>query len=138
MKRNLISTSSLVALSLLLTAAGAFAQTREKASVPFAFEVWGEHLPAGTYSVEKQMDSAFITIENLNTGHSIMTLATPGLSGHKSRKLVFDHVGGQYFLSQIWGEAGTSGMSVPASRREKELQTARVTPPANTVEIALK
>ena len=37
MKRNLIGTLSLVALSLLLTAAGAAAQSAVQANVPFAF-----------------------------------------------------------------------------------------------------
>jgi hypothetical protein len=139
MKRNLIGTSSLVVLSLLLTFKGALAQSREGGSVPFAFQVSGEQLPAGNYSVTKQTGSNFITIQNLKTSSSVMVLGRPELSGNKSRKLVFHHAGGQYFLSQIWGAEGTPGMLVPASKLEKEFEIARVTPKAsNNVEIALK
>ena len=138
MKRNLIRSSSLVVLSLLLAAA-AIAQTRVSAAVPFAFQVRGQQLPAGTYSISKGEGTNIITIQSHKNGSSVMTLATPGLSGNKSYKLVFNHVGGKYFLSQVWGEAGSSGMLVPASKVEKELEVARVTPKADSnVEIALK
>jgi hypothetical protein len=139
MKRNLIGTSSLVVLSLLLTVAGAFAQSRATASVPFAFEVNGSHLPAGTYSIQKDADTAFIDIQSLKTGSTVMVLGRPGPSGKKSNVLVFTHVGGGYVLSQIWGDAGKNGIALPASRREKEMQVARVTPRAtDNVLIALK
>ncbi len=139
MKRSLIGTSSIVVLSLLLTATGAYAQTRAQASVPFAFQVSGAQLPAGTYSIKKAAGNDFIVIQNLNTGSSVIALGQCRLSGKTSRKLVFRHAGGQYFLSQIWGDAGEGGMTVPVSKREKELQVARVTPKAtNNVEVALK
>ena len=34
---------------------------------------------------------------------------------------MFNHVGDEYFLSQIWRESGSQGKSIPTSRREREL-----------------
>lgn len=51
MKRNLISILSLVVMSLLLNATGAYAQSYAKANVPFAFNVGAKQLPAGTYEI---------------------------------------------------------------------------------------
>jgi hypothetical protein len=139
MKRNSICNSSLFVLSLLLTVAGAHAQTAARASVPFPFQVTGHKLPAGTYSIKKEAGHEIIMIRNLKTGYSAMALAGSGLSGKTTNKLVFYHAGGQYFLSQIWGDAGMGGVAIPASKWEKELQVGRVTPKANNnVEVALK
>ncbi len=138
MKCNSISNSSLFVLSLLLTVAGAHAQTAARASVPFPFQVTGHQLPAGTYSVKKEAGHEIIMIRNVETGSSVMAMAGSGLSGKTTNKLVFHHAGGQYFLYQIWGD-DMSGVAIPVSKREKELQVAQVTPKAtNNVEVALK
>ena len=50
MKFNSIAQSSLMVLSLLLTAAGAHAQSTARANVPFAFKMGTAQMPAGTYS----------------------------------------------------------------------------------------
>jgi len=42
-----------------------------------------------------------------------------------SAKLVFHHLGNQYFLAEVWGDAGDQGMTIPASKLERELQIAR-------------
>jgi hypothetical protein len=124
MKRNLIGTLSLVVLSLMLTATGAYAQSELKATVPFAFKVGQSQLPAGTYEISSNADNNTITIRNSTTG--AMSLARRDGSGDASPRLVFHHVGGQYFLSQIWGDAGYSRMTLPSSKLEEELQMATV------------
>jgi hypothetical protein len=122
MKRNLTGTLSLVVLSLMLTATGAYAQSELKATVPFAFKVGQSQLPGGTYEIRSNADNNTITIRNSTIG--AMSLARREGSGDASPRLVFNHVGGQYFLSQIWGAAGNSRMNLPSSKLEEELQMA--------------
>ena len=74
MKRNLIGTLSLVALSLLLTATGAAAQSAVQANVPFAFRVGTAQLPAGSYRI-KAGSQSLIVIGNLQTMKSVYSQA---------------------------------------------------------------
>jgi hypothetical protein len=131
MKRNLIGTLSLVALSLLLTAAGAAAQSAVQANVPFAFRVGTAQLPAGTYRI-KAGDQSLIVIGNGQTRKSVYSQAQREGPSKTSAKLVFHHLGNQYFLAEVWGDAGEQGMTIPASKLERELQIARG--PANDEE----
>jgi hypothetical protein len=139
MKRKSIAASSLVVLSLLLTAAGAYAQSATQADVPFAFMVSKTQVPAGTYSVTSEPDSNFIMIRNVKTEATVITLGTRQSPSTKTEKLIFRHLGNQYFLTEIWGNAGNPGMVLAAPKRNRELQVA--SGPSNAgdnVEIALK
>jgi hypothetical protein len=130
---------SLVVLSLVSTAAGAYAQSTVQGTVPFAFTVSGKQMPAGTYTVAQEMDRDVIAISNVQTGTSALVLVRKEPHGKTVDKLIFHHVNGQFFLTQIWGPAGFDGMTVPPSKREREIEVARVTPTAEkNVEIALK
>ena len=88
MKCNSISNSSLFVLSLLLTVAGAHAQTAARASVPFPFQVTGHQVPAGTYSVKKEAGHEIIMIRNVETGSSVMAKAPASLRTPVQRDLV--------------------------------------------------
>ena len=124
MKRNLIGTVSLVALSLLITNNGAYAQTAARADVPFAFNVGNTHMPAGTYKV-KRADFNFIVVSNLNTGDTVLSLFQRETPSHASHKLIFQHHGNQYFLAEIWGVEGNSGMAMPATKAQREVEVVR-------------
>jgi len=121
MKRNLIGILSLVLMSLLLNAPGAYAQSFAKANVPFAFTVGSAQLPAGTYEV-KVGDSCAITIRNGLTSATAVSIARREYPRKTNAKLVFHQVGNQYFLAEIWRSSETEGMVVPTSKREKELE----------------
>ena len=60
MKRNLISTVSIAALSLLISSNGAYAQTPARADVPFAFNVGSTHMPAGAYKIKRAVKFPFL------------------------------------------------------------------------------
>jgi hypothetical protein len=120
MKRNLSTILSLVVMSLMFSATGAYAQSYAKAMVPFAFSVGSKQLPAGTYEVKVEGTTS-IMIRNIETGESALSLARYEAPRSKEAKLVFNHVGDEYFLSQIWRESGSQGKSIPTSRREREL-----------------
>lgn len=136
MKRNLIGTLSLVALSLLLNVTGASAQAVAKADVPFAFTVGAKQLPAGRYTIMTD-GQATVTIQSYETGKSILSLARTELPGKGSSKLVFHNLGNQFFLSQVWGAEGRAGLVIPVSKLEKEMRMARV-PTVGEIVIALK
>ena len=138
MKRNLIGTSSLVVLSLLLSATGAYAQAAVQAHVPFAFMVGTTQLPGGSYKITAESLHT-IMIRNSKTSATVLSLVQPKYPGEKSWKLVFKHRGNQYFLTEIWGAEGSNGMTLRAPKPAKELEEA--SGPANAdklVEIALK
>jgi hypothetical protein len=139
MKRNSIATSSLVVLSLLLTAAGAYAQSVSQAAVPFAFKVGTAKVPAGTYSIKKEFGTDLVMISNVKTGAAVLALVTPEAPSQKTGKLIFRHVGSQYTLTEIRGAAGSDGMAVRVPKGKRELQVASGPADAgNTFEIALK
>jgi hypothetical protein len=138
MKRYLIGTLSLVALSLPLTATGAHAQSAAEAYVPFAFDVGTVHMPAGTYEISRPaMDLNYVTVCNLKTGTTALSLFQAQSPSHVSNKLIFRHVGNRYFLAEIWGGAGTSGMTIQTTKPQRQLQVARG-PSSKNVEIALR
>jgi hypothetical protein len=122
MKRNLITILSLVVMSLMVSATSAYAQSYAKANVPFAFNVGPKQLPAGPYQIKVTgRGSNTIMIRNIQTGEGALSVARYEAPASSEGKLVFNHVGSEYFLSQVWRESGSQGMSIPTSKRERQL-----------------
>ena len=139
MKCNSISRSSFLVLSLLLTVAGAHAQSSAQANVPFDFKVGTKQLAAGTYAVRNDPGTNVVMIRNIQTGTSVLAMGRRQSPSKKTDKLIFHRYGSQYFLTAILGSTGSQGMVLPASKQEKELQVAHA--PANSgnnIEIASK
>jgi len=123
MKRNLIGILSLVAISLMLNAAGAYAQSMVKANVPFDFKVGSAQLPAGPYEIK--VDDACapaIVVQNDEGKAGALSTARGEYPRQTTAKLVFHKVGNQYFLAEIWRSSQTEGMILPTSKQEKELE----------------
>ncbi len=139
MKRNLIGTLSLVVMSLLLNVNGAYAQSVANGNVPFAFNVGSSQLPAGSYRITVEDASGLVMIRNSTTFATVLSLGQQESPGGKSRKLVFQRLEGRYFLTQIWGEQGSTGLRLRAPKTETKLEIASEPSPSRTeVEIALK
>ena len=137
MKRNSISSSSLLVLSLLLSAAGAHAQSTARANVPFAFKVGTKVMPAGTYTVQGRVGSDIIMVHNVQTGISALALGRRESPAKKTDKLIFHRYGSQYFLSAILGSKGSQSVVLPAGSQERELQIAHApAKSSNNVEVA--
>ncbi len=120
MKRNLIGILPLLVISMALNVT-AHAQALAKANVPFAFRIGSATLPAGTYEVSSA-GTAAVALHNKNAAASAMSTvrsASPRTSG---AKLVFHRIGGEYFLAEIWRNAGSPGMVIPRSKREMNLE----------------
>jgi hypothetical protein len=138
MKRNRIGSLSLLALSLLFTTTGAFAQTPARAYVPFAFNVGTQHLPAGAYEIKRpSFESNSLMVRNLSTNETVLSLFQRETPGHLNHKLIFRRHGNQYFLAQIWGSEGNTGMTMPVTKAERQTEVASG-PATTNIEIALK
>ena len=123
MKRNLIGILSLVVMATLISATGAYAQSFAKADVPFAFTVGSAQLPAGTYEISSSNAVATaIVIQNQETSAAALSTVGREYPRNTSAKLVFHRVGNQYFLAEIWRNSSAEGMSIPASKNEKDLE----------------
>jgi hypothetical protein len=138
MQRNSISSSSLLLLSLLLTSAGAHAQSAARANVPFDFKVGTKQMPAGTYTIQSQIASDVIVVHNVQTGTSALAMGRWEAPTKKTNKLIFRRYGSQYFLTAILGSQGSQGLVFQTTKQEQKLQevaTASATSD-NNVEIA--
>ncbi|MGA8443195.1 MAG: hypothetical protein WB762_26590 [Candidatus Sulfotelmatobacter sp.] len=125
MKRVVIGALSLVVLSLFLNAPGAYAQSVVKVNVPFAFKAGEAQLPAGCYAITSFLyQRDMIMIRNCKTREAVVSLAQPEYPRDTSSRVVFQHLGDQYFLAEIWGDAGSLGMTIPAPELERQLQVA--------------
>lgn len=131
MKRNLIGILSLVVMSVILSGI-ANAQTVARADVPFAFKVGSAQLPAGTCEI-RTVNDATVVIRSLDGGISALSMARQEYSNASTgAKLVFHRLGDHYFLTQIWKDG--SGMVVPRSEEEKELEKELAMSNSNPVE----
>jgi hypothetical protein len=139
MKFNSISKSSFLVLSLLLSVAGAHAQSAARANVPFAFKIGTTQMPAGTYAIRNDAGSNIVAVRNVQTGVSALAMGRRESPTKKTDKLIFHRYGSQYFLTAILGSRGSDGMVLPATKQEKESQVAYASANSgNTIEIASK
>jgi len=114
--------SILAALAVLLMATAAHAQQRTvSATVPFNFVVGNRSYPAGDYLFRNSRNVLMIT--NAEQAKTDITLsnACQAVTPSADTKLVFDSMGGSYFLRQIWIEGYSSGRALPRSRTEVRL-----------------
>ena len=101
--------------------------TRIQANVPFAFSVANTTLPAGKYEIKTLDDSNNVLELRSPNGRTSVLFETDSLQARGDRaasktELVFDKIGDQYFLSQVWVAGSASGSALPKSRMEKRLE----------------
>lgn len=111
--------SILVALTVLFMATAAHAQQRVTATVPFSFVAGDRTYPAGDYSITA--DGVVLQIANSDKSEMIMSQACESNKPSADTKLVFDHMGGNYFLRQIWVAGNSRGRELSRSHAEIRL-----------------
>ena len=113
------------ALSLVLAAGSAFAQTQEvRANIPFNFVVNKTAMPAGTYSIARTgISSDAVVVRGLTCKATKLVGTMQRGSGkiNDRSKLVFHRYGDRYFLSQIFVEGSTSMRVLPKTNLESEV-----------------
>jgi hypothetical protein len=117
--------SILLALTVLLLATAAQAQTTDvKASIPFAFVVGNHSYPAGDYTVKSMsQNSGAIRIDNADESEKGITLSSACEKPRPATQttLVFQRLGNNYFLYQIWTEGNALGREFPKSKTQVQL-----------------
>jgi hypothetical protein len=117
--------SALFGLAVLLLATAAQAQTTNvKASIPFDFVVGDHAYSAGEYTVASlSQNSPALRIDNADDSEKGMTLAhrCSMLRPAEGTTLVFQRLGDNYFLYQIWTKGSTTGREFTMSKAQVQL-----------------
>lgn len=98
-----------------------------EANIPFAFVVKDETLPAGKYviRVADTTDLKAMEIRSAGRGGKAVLFETEGVQPERAPRkseLVFDKVGGKYFLSRVFVEGNTTGSQALKSKMERRLE----------------
>ena len=83
--------------------------------IPFTFVAGGATLPAGKYRITRVNTGVTheLEIHSYNNGGAfLLAMFFDGVAGRQS-KLIFEHVGGEYFLSEIDTLAGVYSFGMP-------------------------
>jgi len=118
---------------VLLTAGGAIranaqalAEGTIEADVPFAFIVGEKTFPAGKYTLKRADDTnpGVLEIQNDSGRGTIFFDVETAQTNENPRqtKLVFEKIGDQYFLSEIWASDTNVGYRLPKTNAEKSLE----------------
>jgi len=122
-------TRMLLAIALVLGAVSVYSQAEIvpfiKVSIPFDFTVENQTLPAGDYTISDWDLHAqtVVWLQSSDGKHTavVHTHQAFALGPSPSTQLIFQHSGGEYFLSQLWTLGSTSGREVQLSNRAKEV-----------------
>jgi len=117
--------SVLLALTVLLLATAAQAQTTNiTAKIPFGFIVGNQTYSAGEYTVRSMSQSSpAIRIDNADESEKGITLANVCRSGGAAdaTTLVFQRLGDNYFLYQVWTDGSNTGREFPMTKTQTRL-----------------
>ena len=119
----------LLTVALLLGALSAYARAETqpllKASIPFSFTVGDRSFPAGDYTistVQVQARDVILLQSSDGQGASFVPTHSSYLIGPSAQtKLIFQHYGSTYFLSQIWTQGLSNGRELVLPDHAKEL-----------------
>jgi hypothetical protein len=117
--------SVLLALTVLLLATAAQAQTTNvKASIPFDFVVGDHAYSAGEYTIKSiAANGIVIRIDNADESEKGMNLSNACQRLHPAdgTTLVFQRLGDNYFLYQIWTAGNSLGREFRMSKTQVQL-----------------
>jgi hypothetical protein len=108
-------------------------------NVPFAFSANGQHLPAGSYRVQR-LSEYFLSIRNDKTARTIVVMIRPeqGRTLESYSRLVFDREGNQNYLTQVWTPNTNKYSQLTVKPRFNQELAKQSHPSASTVEVASK
>ena len=120
MKTTLRTIAMTFGLTAGLGMATLFAQSESKANIPFDFQITGQTLPAGQYTVKLNQDNRILVFRSVDTGHTTMVQAHPYKSGMvKDPKLTFLHKGDRYTLETAWFAGVQGGYGPPRGKSDR-------------------
>ena len=109
------------AIAAVAALAGHSAQA-QTVSVPFAFTAHGQTFPAGTYSVQKDLTSNFVSLRTSDSHNVVTKVLGPGSADQGDNRIVlrFAMAGDDHVLESIqYGSKVTSRMSDIQSQRHE-------------------
>lgn len=136
---------TLLLTTLAITVAGlSLAQSvPQRFDVPFAFHVGAARLPAGEYSVQRQVNSGAILVSAVGHGGGGAFVFTNGIGKPHGPKpstttLIFHKYGdSDYFLSQAWSSNWPNGLAALKSRAEREYVSGKLTAHLKPVNVSV-
>jgi hypothetical protein len=135
MSRRFVSFLSAVTLVAVLSPlAVSLGAAEVTCQVPFSFAVNGTPMPAGRYTVSTQ-DSA-LTIRSVTRTAIVLGQPTRSLT-RTTTKLVFDKMGDEYTLREVWLD-GFSGRTFPKARGHEDRKSAATNASVEQVVIAAR
>lgn len=134
--------SLLISLLLLLAGTSAYAQrlplaaayysrslstSRITVNIPFDFIAVDKTLPAGEYTIERapNSDDHDLLMIRSTENHVAFFLAVEDANAPQTpteTRLIFNKIGDEYFLSQLWIAGNNTGREVPEPRAERVLE----------------
>jgi len=127
MKNMLLSVAIISVLAVTGgTAASAQVTDTIVADIPFGFMVRDTTLPAGEYTI-KRIDSTSPGVMEMRSadGHEALVFLAGTALANKTpdqTELVFDRIGDQYFLTEIFEIGNSVGVELQKSRTERRLK----------------
>lgn len=122
----LLMLAFLIGVGIIPARAQALIEGTIEANVPFAFMVKDTTLPAGKYTLQRldEADPKVLEIRTANGRTAIIFEAENAqiASIPHNPELVFDKIGDQYFLSQIWANDSDIGYQLPKTKTEERLE----------------
>jgi hypothetical protein len=108
---------------VVVFATSLFAQTTAlRGDIPFQFYVGDKLMPAGHYTLAKVNETAIrLHLDDSNLNRSVITIPAQRKAPATNPTMVFQHVGGLYFLSQVWDGDGVSGRQLRISKVRAEV-----------------
>ena len=94
-----------------------------QATVPFAWELNGQHLAAGKYEVSQDASLNVMQIADQARRTSTFILLTPASGKNSTACLIFHRYGNTYFLAEVVAP-GRAVSKLSVSRAEKEAMRA--------------
>ena len=122
MKRTMMN--SLMAVALVAGSA-LHAQSTQKihANVPFDFQAGKIAMAAGDYSIAPLSDNSVLTLKIADRNHVKVSGMANGITTKQDKgrpRLVFAHVDGQYFLTQVCN--GEDCTQMTKQRRQRDIE----------------
>jgi hypothetical protein len=123
----------------LLAAVSASAQSTStvRVSVPFAFQVGNQDMPAGTYLISKK-DRGLYDLRGVDNDASVLISTHPAAAKTVSTSgyVLFDRIGARYFLAGLWSAGRNEGQHCFPTQAEKEaLESLHQTSSATTLAV---
>jgi hypothetical protein len=89
--------------------------------VPFEFEVGSTHFAPGTYTLSNPQE-VILAVQGAKRSALVMSSHEINAAPSRTSKVVFDRIGDQYFLREVWREGKVEYLVCPESKDEHTIK----------------